>query len=35
VSHDFLEFAANEEMLVNDVSWFRGTVRAIMYLERL
>jgi hypothetical protein len=32
VSHDFLEFAANEEMLVNDVSWFRGTVRATMYL---
>jgi hypothetical protein len=33
VSHDFLKFAAKEEMLVNDVSWFRGTVRATMYLE--
>jgi hypothetical protein len=33
MSHDFLKFAAKEEMLVYDVSWFRRTVRATMYLK--
>ena len=33
MSHDFFKFVVKEEMPVNDVSWFRGTVRATMYLE--